>query len=99
MGDSTRRWTLSNFIDGLDRWIALENPDDDLRVHVTAWVLTRSDDPYQGVRREPGFDNLWYGAIPGSIHPPSSLVVCSYWIEEAHHSVRCESFATLSMPI
>lgn len=99
MGDSTRRWALTGFLEALDRWIALESPDDDLRLRVTAWVLTRADDPYQGVRREPEFENLWLGAIPGTIHAPSSVVVCSYWIEESSHLVRCESFATLGMPI
>ena len=36
-------------------------------------VLTRFDDPYSDVRREPDFDNLWFGPVPGSpriIHTP-----------------------------
>ena len=45
-------------------WIERELPSDDLRLTVTAWILTRYDDPYQGVQREPGFDNLWFGEIP-----------------------------------
>ena len=60
-------WQLKDFEESLDHWISLESPDDDLRLVVTAWVLTRFDDPYQGVRREPGFANLWFGPIPGSV--------------------------------
>ena len=40
----------------------------DLRFLVTEWILTRAADPYQGVRREAGFDNLWFGAVPRSGH-------------------------------
>lgn len=59
-------WALEGFLDRLDAWAEFESPKDDLRLIVTAWILTRYDDPYQGVRREPGFANLWFGAIPNS---------------------------------
>jgi hypothetical protein len=58
------RWQLESFLDHLDVWIEREQPSDDLRLIVTAWVLTRYEDPYQGVQREPGFENLWFGEIP-----------------------------------
>ena len=62
-----------------------------------AWVLTRSD-PYEGVRREPGLENLWFGAVPDSDRGPGHVVTCSYWINEASHTVRCDNFGTLSLP-
>lgn len=97
--EPAERWHLDGFIDRLDTWIATEDPPDDLRLIVTAWVLTRYDDPYQGVRREPGFPNLWFGPVPGSQHHQNSVVACSYWIEEQRHAVRCDSVATLSLPL
>jgi hypothetical protein len=67
-------WALAAFLHHLDTWIKQEQPSDDLRLLVMSWIMTRSDNPYQGVQREPGFDNLWFGAIPGSIHGPDNVV-------------------------
>jgi hypothetical protein len=92
-------WRLEGFGECLDEWAARDLPSGDLRVVVTAWVITRFDDPYQGVRREPGFENLWFGPVPGSGDGQGNAVACSYWIEEAARTVRCDSIATLSQPI
>ncbi|MGH3975205.1 MAG: hypothetical protein ACRDS9_18025, partial [Pseudonocardiaceae bacterium] len=56
---------------------------------VMAWILTRYDDPYQGVRRERDLPNLWFGRVPNSYHGSGQVVICSYWIEEFSHTVRC----------
>jgi hypothetical protein len=92
------RWRLVGFEQRLDAWVDLEHPVDDLRLLVTAWILSRFDDPYAGVRRERGFSNLWFGVIPRSGHGTGLVVTCSYWIEETTHAVRCDSIATLSWP-
>lgn len=92
-------WTLAAFEDRLDAWIAQDEPDAELRALVTAWILSRFEDPYDGVVREPGFPNLWYGAIPGSLHQTEYVVVCAYWIYEGTRTVVCESFASLSLPV
>lgn len=92
-------WSLIDFGERIDSWILAEDPADDLRLLVTAWVVTRFDDPYQGMRREPGFDNLWFGAIPETLHRNGMVVCGSYWILEADHTVRCDQFATLALPV
>jgi hypothetical protein len=92
-------WTLEGFLDRLDAWAEQEHPPDGIRVLVTAWLLSRIEDPYTGVRREPRFPNLWWGVVPGSEHGDGQVVVCSYWVEEATDTVRCDSFATLSWPV
>jgi hypothetical protein len=97
MTDGTR-WSLEGFEEALDIWAERESPDIDLRLVVTSWVFARHGDPYVGVRREAGFDNLWFGAVPGSIRD-QKVVVCSYWIIESARTVRCDSIATLSLPI
>ena len=98
MDSGINPWQLEDFEESLDHWILLESPDDDLRLVVTAWVLTRFDDPYQGVRREPGFANLWFGPIPGSVQA-GRIVVCSYMITDRERLVKCNSFATLRLPL
>lgn len=90
---------MEGFGEQIDRWDALESPADDLRSLVTEWVLSRYDDPYQGVTREQGFANLWFGRVPRSQDGTGCVVVCSYWIEESTRTVRCDSFATLSLPL
>lgn len=91
-------WTLEGFEACLDAWIAIEHPVIDLSSVVTAWVISRFDDPYQGVRREPGFDNLWFGPVPSS-GDGRATPSPARWIEERTRTVRCNIIATLSQPI
>lgn len=91
-------WALANFEQCLDEWIDLENPPEDVRYRVTEWVLTRIDDPFGAARREADLPNLWSSVVPGSIHRPHQIVLCSYWIEHEIHRVRCDRIASLSFP-
>ena len=97
--DEALPWALEGFIERLDEWIERENPSVDLRLLTTAWVMTRTEDPYAGVRREPDFDNLWFGPVPRTVTPEGTVVACSYWIFETAHVVRCDSVATLTLPL
>lgn len=90
-------WQLRDFEYHADIWINTENPDQILINEVFEWILSRMEDPYQGVRREPGFDNLWYGPVPQA-NRQDTTVVASYWIVEGEHVVRCNSIATLNRP-
>ncbi|MET7948423.1 hypothetical protein [Micromonospora sp. NPDC005324] len=90
-------WVLRGFDRHLDLWIAQFQPDQDLINQVTAWVLSRFEDPFQGVRREQGFDNLWWGHVPLSLRD-ETVVVCSYFVRERERTVTCNSIAPLSLP-
>ena len=82
----------------MDLWESLSSPSDELRLLVTAWTLSRIEDPYQGMRREPGgHPNLWFGMVPGSRHGREA-VYCSYLVFEQTGTVRCNSIATLGWP-
>ena len=95
-------WTLQNFLPCLDAWTQLERPLDELRRHVTRWIFTRHDDPMANARRVAGFADLWEAVIPDSEHFDDNLsrcaVVCFYWVDVAGRTVRCDSFASLSLP-
>ena len=91
-------WQLEGFSEQLDEWVELEQPEDWLRILVVNWVLGLINDPYQGLRRESGFDNLWFGVVPGSLNNDEA-VCCSLWIDEAARRVRCDRIATLGWPI
>ncbi|WP_306207365.1 hypothetical protein [Actinoplanes sp. RD1] len=88
---------MKNFLYHLDIWVAAEKPPDDLRLLVTTWIMSRSEDPYLNARREPGFPNLWYLPIPDSYHD-GAVVGCSFEIYEQSHEVICRGFGTLSWP-
>lgn len=93
-------WLLEDFLERLDQWAERESVPVDLRFVVTEWILSRMDDPYEGVRRDTSIPNLWYGKVPGPYDVRDrSAVVCSYFINERDHSVRCDSFARLGLPI
>lgn len=91
-------WRLVGGEERLDEWVDLEGPADWLRVLVLNWLLSRVDDPYDGLRRQPDFDNLWFGVVPGSLHS-AQVIACSLWVFEHSHSVRCDRIATLDWPV
>lgn len=92
------RWHQDAFIDRLDEWIELEDPPEWLRVRVTNWVLSRIDDPFSGMKGQPGFDNLWFGVVLGSLDA-GQVVGCSLWVHAGSRVVRCDRIATLSWPV
>lgn len=98
MADPGLPWQLEGFLETLDAWADREDVGVDLRFVVTEWILTRVDDPYQGVRREPGFPDFWSGVVPGSHDGDGHVVLCSYWVEESRRAVRCDNFGLLSWP-
>lgn len=98
MPSSSPPWKLENFIERFEAWVQRDSPEDDLRLIVTDWITTRYSTPYQGVDRQVGFDNLWYGHIPNSGDGCGNVVTCSYWIRESSHTVYCNDFSVLSYP-
>jgi hypothetical protein len=92
------RWATEGFLDQIDAWARRGSPHPDLLLIVLPWVMERSEYPYRGVRREPGFDNLWFGGIAGSEDAEGRIVVCSYWVFDELRLLRCNSVATLSAP-
>lgn len=94
-----RSWRQLAFETRLDEWIELEEPEAPLRQLVTAWVLTRLEDPYDGMQRQQGFPNVWFGRVPGTCQPgDGTVVVGSLWIEETSTTVRCDRIGTLAIP-
>jgi hypothetical protein len=96
--DHRPHWTFVNFENCFERWVALDAPDDDLRLRVATWAFDRQNDPYLGARREPGFPNLWFVPIPGAFTAAGRQVTCSYWIEAASWILRCDAITELSPP-
>ena len=45
-------WTLVGFGETFDAWVAQESPSKDLQRTVGEWIVSRYEDPYQGVQRQ-----------------------------------------------
>ena len=99
MPDAARPWTLQLFLERLELWADEVKPSAELVIIVATWIQGRMDDPFEGVRRVEGFENLWFGAIPGSDDGLGNVVTCSYWINVSGHAVRCDLFSTSTWPV
>lgn len=93
------RWRLVRFIACLDRWAEAEDPDQDTRLAVAAWVMARHDNPYAGVRRMKGEANLWFGRVAGTRRSDGTIVTCAYHILEETKVVRCHAIGRLHLPL
>jgi hypothetical protein len=51
-----RPWQILGTEDCLNRWQDREKPSTDLSFLVAEWLVSKMDDPYQGMRRIPEFD-------------------------------------------
>jgi len=90
---------LERFLERLDLWVADAEPSADLVLIVTAWIQSRMDDPFEGVRRVEGFADLWFGAVPASDDGLGNVVTCCYWVSVSTRTVRCDLFSTSTWPI
>lgn len=86
-------WRLTKFLTELDDWADREGIDEEILLVVLGWIMGRMEDPYQGVHRATGFENLWHGRIPDTYDPATGRsVTCSYWINELDRTVRLDNF-------
>ncbi|MER7505607.1 hypothetical protein AB0L05_40615 [Nonomuraea pusilla] len=69
-----------------------------VRTALDRWAERCACDPYLGAQREPGFDNLWYVAVPGTLH--DGHMICSvYWISETTRTIKVDMMQPLRLPI
>jgi hypothetical protein len=89
-----REWQLNGFEERFEEWLAAEQLAGygDIELIEWIWIHARAQNPYAGVRREPGFDNLWWGKIPGSVDGRGRVVTCSYFVNESDGTVQCAMF-------
>lgn len=92
-------WKLERFPETLNMWVEICSPSREILRAVRNWVVTRYEDPYEGVKREPRIDNLWYGVVPGTNDGRGNVAVCSYFVYESTRTVVCNGCSTLSLPV
>lgn len=92
-------WRVVGHADCLERWIADESPSTDLRILVTAWLMTRMEDPYRGMDRMPEFPGWWFGKVARSDHGRYGAVYCTCQIDEVNREVYVRGITTLNKPV
>ncbi|UOY03629.1 hypothetical protein [Blastococcus sp. PRF04-17] len=92
--DTPRRWRLIDFEPRFEEFMDVEGLRGygDIELIVWIWIHARARNPYAGVRREPGFENLWWGKIPESADNLGRVVTCSYFINEVDSTIQCATF-------
>ncbi|GAA2712918.1 hypothetical protein [Actinoplanes palleronii] len=99
MPDGGHPWLLSNF----DRWISwwVQECEPPLRINITVrgWVVSRAENPFEGARFVPGFDDLLFAAIPGTLDEAGQVVTCTYRVIRADWTVYCSMIGTASWPV
>jgi hypothetical protein len=91
-------WRVLGAGDCLDRWDDTEQPPEELRNIVRDWLMTRVEDPHQGVSRMPGFPGWWFGKVAGS-DQGWAAVYCTYLIDEETRTVEIRGINTLNRPV
>jgi hypothetical protein len=86
-------------VECFDEWYEVGALNADQRIFIIDWIMSRAEDPYQGVQRERGFENLWWGVIPNTDDDAGKVVVCTYWVNESSRTVRCDMLALLNRPV
>lgn len=88
---------FSDFHERYNQWVDDDDPPEDFRFWVMAWLYRLQEDPKVDAApaRQLG-DQWWFAKIPHA-EDGTSGVVCLYSIDGNH--VRCSGITTLSKPI
>jgi hypothetical protein len=96
-------WNLTDFETHIELWQQICDPPVEDRLAVANWLLSRLEDPYEGMRHEgvdadgAGHPNLWSGVVPGTYRDGAAVLV-SVMIFERVGTVRCNSIMTQGWP-
>jgi hypothetical protein len=97
--DPERAWLALGFDDPVKHWVREYAPRLAVIRNVRDWIRSREVDPFAGVRIVPGFDDLFFGIVPGTMGDDGWVVTCSYWVIRADSVVRCDVLSTASWPV
>ena len=92
--------TIYRFFDFHDRfnyWVDTDEPGDDFRFWVMAWLWKLCDDPHVDAAPADGLGAPWWVCKVPLAENETLGVVCLYSVEK--DVVRCSGFSTLSKPI
>lgn len=90
-------WQFFDFNERFNQWVDDDNPPEDFRFWVMAWLYRMQDDPTVDAARADALgDPWWFARIPNA-ESASHAVVCLYRIDD--NNVRCSGFTTLPKPV
>ena len=90
-------WGFSDFHERFNEWVDTDDPDDELRFWVMAWLYRLQDDPESDAAPADGLGApWWFSRIPHAENATHG-VVCLYSIDG--DQVRCSGITTLRKPV
>jgi hypothetical protein len=90
-------WRFSDFYLRYIQWVADDDPPEDFKFWVMAWLYRLQDDPRSDAAVAPGLREPWWFAKVPHAENDTHAVVCPYSIEDDH--VRCSGITSLRKPI
>jgi hypothetical protein len=85
-----------DFFERFNYWVDEDDPSEDFKFWVMAWIFRLIDSPTAGAGLAPTGKPLWFAKVPRA-EDEHSGVVCLYTIQD--NVVRCNGITTLSKPI
>lgn len=86
-----------DFHERFNQWVTEDDPPDDFKFWVMAWLHRLQDDPRADAAQTPEMGELWWFAKIPRAEDQHRAVVCLYSIDG--DVVRCSGITILSKPI
>ena len=90
-------WEFSDFHKHFNEWVESDDPPDDFRFWVTAWLYRLIEDPRSDAVPASDLGEPWWFVQVPHAESDSHAVVCLYSIDA--DQVRCSGFSTLRKPV
>ena len=88
---------FSDFHERYNQWVDDDQPPDDFRFWVMAWLYRLQDDPRSDAALADGLGEPWWFAKIPRAEDATHAVVCLYSIDG--DQIRCSGITTLRKPI
>ncbi len=94
------RWRLDGFTEAFERWCFMEEPSNELRKQVLAWLVdVLAADPFQPDSAPFGGEfpiTWWFAQLPYGRNP-GSRVWCGYEINSTERALTCRLLGELNL--
>lgn len=99
MPDAERPWLALDFDDPVLRWVHKDGPSLAAIRVVRDWIRSREVNPFDGVRLVPGFTDMLFAVIPGTLDSDGRIVTCTYVVHRDDKVIRCCMLETERWPV
>jgi hypothetical protein len=92
-------WQYGNFWEQFNAWVDADDPSDEFKFWVMAWLYRIQEDPEADAAPAEDIGRPWWFAVIPGAEDNTRAVVCLYSIGLVQDEVKCSGFSTLRKPI